>query len=612
MVCAGIGLGLGFGLQSKNDDSSNKDSNQAVNNSDNEDIEGEESLDDDDVSGNGGWTTTEAPPGNDDIGGEEEVVVDNTDDTVEQPPEDVIVSFICLFSYSLFFTQFLYNPYYQHFTQQKQYDAVIVGAGWAGLRAASTLIDSSISNILVLESADYIGGRSHSVNSVDGSSNNVQFIGDTSNIPTELGSSWLYNTNNNMENVLLEDADINFLLDADESKDSMCPMNQATYYQQLREIGDDDEAEETITTEILEDADEWFDEMWADNRGFLTFRSNRITDDAYDTYETTLHGLSYEEAIDQYLERWGWTDDEYLQFMNLLEDSTEVQSGGTSSQIDVEDVEFFPSPDDEIKSHYMGMPGIGFGNAAAKYAEPFVDKIQLKSRVTEIKSDFEEYSLVTYTDEDGIETSVKAKTVLVTVSLGVLKAGSINFVPALPAKKQEAIDNMGFGLVNKCIMTWDNEEDMVWPEDDMWFLLVTPDDETSGQWTRFYNPSMFKGVPTLIGWIGGDDAVEAEKQSTDEVVNDVMKNLRSMWPTISDPDNAIITRWGLNENTKGSYSYPEQGRDIFTDAAALQQRLGRIYFAGEATGSGWGTVIGAWNTGQVAAEGMVQALTSAE
>ena len=487
---------------------------------------------------------------------------------------------------------------------------MIVGAGWAGLRAASTLIDSSISNLLVLESAGYIGGRSHSVNSVDGSSNNVQFIGDTSNIPTELGSSWLYNTNNNMENTLLEDADISFLLDADESKDSMCPMNQATYYQQLREIADDDEAEETITTEILENADEWLDELWHAQRGFLTFRSNRIADDAYDTYETTLHGLSYEEAIDQYLQRWGWTDDEYLQFMNLIEDSTEVQSGGTSSQIDVEDVEFFPSPDDEIKSHYMGMPGIGFGNAAAKYAEPFVDKIQLKSRVTEINSDFEDYSLVTYTDEDGTETSVKAKTVLVTVSLGVLKAGSINFVPALPAKKQEAIDNMGFGLVNKCIMTWDNEEDMVWPEDDMWFLLVTPDDETSGQWTRFYNPSKFKGVPTLIGWIGGDDAVEAEKQSTDEVVNNVMKNLREMFPTISDPDNAIITRWGLNENTKGSYSYPEQGRDIFTDAAALQQRLGRIYFAGEATGSGWGTVMGAWNTGQVAAEGMVQALTS--
>ena len=110
LVCAGIGLGLGFGLQSnKNDDSSNKDSNQAVNNSDNEDMQGEENWDDDDVSGNGGWTTTEAPPGEEnDV--EEEVVVDDTDDTVEQPPEDVIVSFCgCLFPPFSFFAQISFH-----------------------------------------------------------------------------------------------------------------------------------------------------------------------------------------------------------------------------------------------------------------------------------------------------------------------------------------------------------------------------------------------------------------------------------------------------------------------------------------------------------------------
>ena len=55
-----------------------------------------------------------------------------------------------------------------------------------------------------------------------------------------------------------------------------------------------------------------------------------------------------------------------------------------------------------------------------------------------------DYSVVTYVDEDGNEQSVKARTVLVTVSLGVLKEGSINFVPNLPEAKQNSIDNMGF------------------------------------------------------------------------------------------------------------------------------------------------------------------------
>lgn len=42
---------------------------------------------------------------------------------------------------------------------QERYDAVIVGAGWAGIRAAEILIKGGVENILVLEAHDYIGGR---------------------------------------------------------------------------------------------------------------------------------------------------------------------------------------------------------------------------------------------------------------------------------------------------------------------------------------------------------------------------------------------------------------------------------------------------------------------
>ena len=39
--------------------------------------------------------------------------------------------------------------------------------------------------------------------------------------------------------------------------------------------------------------------------------------------------------------------------------------------------------------------------------------------------------------------------VVVAVPLGVLKAGTIHFNPALPVRKQEAIQRLGFGLLNK-------------------------------------------------------------------------------------------------------------------------------------------------------------------
>lgn len=211
--------------------------------------------------------------------------------------------------------------------------------------------------------------------------------------------------------------------------------------------------------------------------------------------------------------------------------------------------------------------------------------------------------------ENGVTKLVKAKTLLVTVSLGVLKAGNINFVPSLPDDKQESIDNMGFGLANKCIMSWDNDDALVWPKDKLWFLLATPEDETSGQWTTFYNPSQFKGAPSLTAWIGGNEAIEAETQTDDEILHDVMKKLRSTFPSITEPGRVIISRWGQEEKVRGSYSFPVPGRDFYVDSGNLQRKLGsKVWFAGEATGDGWGTIMGAWNTGTYAARAMALAL----
>jgi hypothetical protein len=65
------------------------------------------------------------------------------------------------------------------------YEAIIIGAGWAGLKAADTLLSSGITSILVLEANDYIGGRSKT---------NNDFIPDSGNgeVPIDLGSEWLY------------------------------------------------------------------------------------------------------------------------------------------------------------------------------------------------------------------------------------------------------------------------------------------------------------------------------------------------------------------------------------------------------------------------------------
>lgn len=258
--------------------------------------------------------------------------------------------------------------------------------------------------------------------------------------------------------------------------------------------------------------------------------------------------------------------------------------------------------------YYVSIPPIGFGNTAATFAKPFSSKIKLGAKVTEINYKSSNKATVSFTS-NGLTEKVLAKTVLVTVSLGVLKAGSINFIPSLPDWKQNAIDNMGFGVVNKCAMQWNDDNAVAWP-DEKWIQLVTQDDASSAKWTTFFNPTKAKGIPTLVGWIGGQEAIDMEAQTDEEILVDVMKNLKAMFPAITQPDRVIITRWGQEPNVLGTYSFKKVGRDFSDDTWYLRENVDQIlWFAGEATtSSGYGTAHGAWKTGEYAALEMEEKL----
>lgn len=245
------------------------------------------------------------------------------------------------------------------------------------------------------------------------------------------------------------------------------------------------------------------------------------------------------------------------------------------------------------------------------------NNLRLNSKVTEIDySNAPDYAIISYENGDGggggVTTKVIARTVLVTASLGALKKGTINFVPTLPDWKQEVIDGMGFGVMNKWIGMWDEKDAMVWPKDDPWFTLITPKDEGSGRWTTFMNPTAFKGdVPTLIGWVGGAVARSIEDQTDEEITEDVMKNLKILFPDITPPDRVLVSRWGKEPNIYGTYTYKPVGRDHSSDARALRRQVGNIRFAGESTDNDWyGTTYGAWRTGEEEAEDMATEIES--
>jgi monoamine oxidase len=69
----------------------------------------------------------------------------------------------------------------------------------------------------------------------------------------------------------------------------------------------------------------------------------------------------------------------------------------------------------------------------------------------------------------GDGSAYTAPSVIVTVSLGVLKRGSISFTPGLPAAKSKSISAVGMGTLDEVVMVWGAP---FWDTDMDWLLNV--------------------------------------------------------------------------------------------------------------------------------------------
>ena len=119
----------------------------------------------------------------------------------------------------------------------------------------------------------------------------------------------------------------------------------------------------------------------------------------------------------------------------------------------------------------------------------------------------------------------------------------------------------------------------------------------------------YKGQPTIVGWIGGDEARAMEDMSNDEVLEVVWSHLSSIYPSLSKPDTVYVSRWGKEENFMGSYSHLKFGHDHASTSRKLAEQVGPISFAGEATAYPWyATTHGAWDSGRRGAKEMMETI----
>ncbi|HET6736901.1 FAD-dependent oxidoreductase, partial [Mycobacterium sp.] len=126
-----------------------------------------------------------------------------------------------------------------------------------------------------------------------------------------------------------------------------------------------------------------------------------------------------------------------------------------------------------------------------------------------------------------IETSrgvFTADRVIVTVPLGVLKAGTIVFDPPLPETKRRAIERLGFGVLDKVVLAF---EKPFWPQSVDMFGLVGREQPVAD----VLNGLSFAGAPVLVALRGGDAARSREALSDRDAIGEVLAAIDAPEPT---------------------------------------------------------------------------------
>jgi monoamine oxidase len=208
----------------------------------------------------------------------------------------------------------------------------------------------------------------------------------------------------------------------------------------------------------------------------------------------------------------------------------------------------------------------------------------------------------------GSPSEYSAAGVVVTVPLGVLKAGSILFDPPLPKEKREAIERIAFGDVYALQLRVRNGT-MRRRLGDFGLLW-------GGTPTAYYRPRVALGEgggEFVTAFTVGREARRRSGLTDDELVSATIAEWNEVVPagvTLGTVEGSVVRRWPIDPWVRGGYSYLPPGVGISARRTLAAPVGDRLFFAGEATDAAGksATIHGAIDTGTRAAEECLTAL----
>jgi monoamine oxidase len=200
---------------------------------------------------------------------------------------------------------------------------------------------------------------------------------------------------------------------------------------------------------------------------------------------------------------------------------------------------------------------------------------------------------------DGSKQAIDARCAIMTVSLGVLHAGAIQFEPE-PAGALAAARDLAFGEAFRVTFRFERAPDFLPPG------FILSDEPVFPTWWS----AMPLRAPLITGWSAGPKADALLDQPREAVVARATESLRRIAGRDLPPIAAAYFHdWRRDPFFRGAYSYVRAGK-LNARAALARPVEDTVYFAGEAANP-WGhgsTVHGAIQSGRSAARAVKRTL----
>jgi monoamine oxidase len=420
-------------------------------------------------------------------------------------------------------------------------DILVIGAGAAGLAAARVLQGEGY-RVIILEARDRVGGRVWTDRSLG--------------MPLDLGASWIHGVEGNPLTELVEQFDIE---------------TAGTDYENV----------------LLYDSDGR--PLTSDEQEALAANFEAVMEEAEAIREDAEADASLQDALDTASAGMGFSEQEQRHLDYAVNAEIEHDYAADVSDLSL----LYWDEGEAFEGEDVLFPG-GYDQIIHALADGL--DIRLEHIVTHV-----DYG------DDGVKVATtqgdfQADRAIVTLPLGVLKHGAVEFTPSLPDWKQAAISRLAMGVYNKVYLRFPT---VFWPEAPDFLNYIA---ENKGEWAVFLNILKHTGEPVLLGFNAGEFGRQIESLADEEIVRDAMRVLRVIFgQDAPDPEAWLITRWASDPFAGGSYSYLAVGASPDDYDALAEPVMDRLFFAGEATSRDYAaTVHGALLSGEQTAEWVME------